>query len=234
MDNQKQDIIKSNNDSDIVSTNLCAQPSNINKPEAWLTNERLNLFLALCAIIISAASFYATYWQANAAERQVKAATWPWLEGRTGNFDEEKNSQEITFYIKNSGSGPAIIKYVKFFHDEKSYSNVLKLIKDCCFDIYAYEAQLNELQKESTDINFFETFGWLYTGVSNNRLLASGAELNLFGFKKTGFNTTQWDKVNKQRMNIKTEICYCSLLEQCYLSDGRGDVKEIEQCDIAR
>ena len=146
----------------------------------------------------------------------------------------EKNSEEITFYIKNSGSGPAIIKYVKFFHDEKSYSNVFKLIKDCCFDIYAYEAQLNELQKESTDINFFETFGWLYTGVSNNRLLASGAELNLFGFKKTGFNTTQWDKVNKQRMNIKTEICYCSLLEQCYLSDGRGDVKEIEQCDIAR
>ncbi|MCF7501713.1 hypothetical protein [Pseudoalteromonas sp. L1] len=149
----------------------------------------------------------------------------------TGNFDEEKNSQEITFYIKNSGSGPAIIKYVKFFHDEKSYSNVFKLIEDCCFDIYAYEAQLNELQKESTDINFFETFGWLYTGVSNNRLLASGAELNLFGFKKTGFNTTQWDKVNKQRRSIKTEICYCSLLEQCYLSDGRGDVREIQQCE---
>ena len=119
MDNQKQDIIKSNSDSDIVSTNLCAQPSNTNKPEVWLTNERLNLFLALCAIIISAASFYATYLQANAAERQVKAATWPWLEVMTGNFNEEKNSEEITFYIKNSGSGPAIIKYVKFFHDEK-------------------------------------------------------------------------------------------------------------------
>ena len=71
------------------------QPRQNTKPrlkqrKAWFTNERLNLFLALCAII-SAASFYATYLQANAAERQVKAATWPWLEVMTGNYDEEKS-----------------------------------------------------------------------------------------------------------------------------------------------
>ncbi|GGE98923.1 hypothetical protein [Pseudoalteromonas gelatinilytica] len=238
MDNQQQDAscstVKSEQDTNVEeqtkTTQQNTQPASSQR-KAWFTNERLNLFLALCAIIISAASFYATYLQANAAERQVKAATWPWLEVMTGNFNEEKNYEEITINIKNSGSGPAIIKYVKFFHDEKSYTEIFEVIKDCCFDIYAYQEQLNKLQNESPEINFFEKFGWLYTGVSNNRLLASGAELNLFGFKKTGFNATQWDKVNDQRFNIKTEICYCSLLEQCYLSDGRGDVREIQQCE---
>ena len=223
MDNQQQDAscstVKTEQNSNLEEQTKTTQQNTQRK--AWFTNERLNLFLALCAIIISAASFYATYLQANAAERQVKAATWPWLEVMTGNFNEEKNSEEITFYIKNSGSGPAIIKYVKFFHDEKSYTEIFEVIKNCCFDIYAYQEQLNKLQNESPEINFFEKFGWLYTGVSNNRLLASGAELNLFGFKKTGFNATQWDKVNDQR----------SLLEQCYLSDGRGDVREIQQCE---
>lgn len=111
MDNQQQDAscstVKSEQDSNVEEQTKTTQQNT--QRNGWFTNERLNLFLALCAIIISAASFYATYLQANAAERQVKAATWPWLEVMTGNFNEEKNSEEITFYIKNSGSGPAII-----------------------------------------------------------------------------------------------------------------------------
>ena len=33
------------------------------------TTERLNLIFALCAVLISGASFYATYLQASAAEK---------------------------------------------------------------------------------------------------------------------------------------------------------------------
>jgi len=97
MDNQQQDAscsaVKSEQDSNVEeqtkTTQQNTQPAS-NQRKAWFTNERLNLFLALCAIIISAASFYATYLQASAAERQVKAATWPWLEVMTGNFNEKK------------------------------------------------------------------------------------------------------------------------------------------------
>ena len=42
-----------------------------------ISSQRLNLILALCAILISAASFYATYLQADSAEKQVKAMTLP-------------------------------------------------------------------------------------------------------------------------------------------------------------
>ena len=242
MDNQQKDVTEStlethqqeaSDEHQPKSTTVSTKPDDSKQPKAWFTNERLNLFLALCAIIISAASFYATYLQANAAERQVKAATWPWLEVMTGNFDEEKNLPEITFVLTNSGSGPAIVNYVKYHYNDQSYLDIYKVISACCFDTQAYETQLQTLQDDSPNINIFEAFGWIMTSASDNRLLASGSELKLFGFKRTGFNETQWDKVNKQRNSIKTEICYCSLLEQCYLSDGRADVKEIEQCDIS-
>ena len=202
------------------------------KQQAWFTNERLNLLLALCAIVISAASFYATYLQASAAERQVKAATWPWLEVISGNFNEQEKAPEIALKITNSGSGPAIIKYVKYFYNDQSYVGIYALIKDCCFDVYAYEKQLFKLQSESPEINFFEQFGWLFTSESQNRLLAAGASISLLSFKKTSFNDTQWQTVDKQRFKISTSICYCSLLEQCYISDGRGTVNEVEHCAL--
>ena len=202
------------------------------KQQAWFTNERLNLLLALCAIVISAASFYATYLQASAAERQVKAATWPWLEVISGNFNVQEKVAEITLEITNSGSGPAIIKYVQYFHNDQSYVDIYSLIKDCCFDVYAYEKQLLELQEKSPKINFFEQFGWLFTSESQNRLLAAGTSISLLNFKRTSFNDTQWQTVDKQRFKISTSICYCSLLEQCYISDGRGTVSEVEHCAL--
>lgn len=55
-----------------------------------------------------------------------------------GNFNEEKNYEEIIINIKNLGLGLVIIKYVKFFYDEKLYIEIFEVIKDCCFDIYVY------------------------------------------------------------------------------------------------
>ena len=62
MYNEPQDLICST-----VKSEQNTKPTS-NQRKAWFTNERLNLFLALCAIIISAASFYTTYLQANAQQ----------------------------------------------------------------------------------------------------------------------------------------------------------------------
>ncbi|MEI8643908.1 hypothetical protein P4S60_16800 [Pseudoalteromonas sp. Hal040] len=116
MDNQQQDVscstVKTEQDSNVEeqtkTTQQKTQPAS-NQHKAWFTNERLNLFLALCAIIISAASFYATYLQASAAERQVKAATWPWLEVMTGNFNEEKILKKLLFTLKTQDQAQPLL-----------------------------------------------------------------------------------------------------------------------------
>lgn len=200
------------------------------KSKGYFSQDKVNLFLALCAIIISGASFYATYLQANAAEKQVKAATWPWLQFVTGNFNLESRTQEISFELKNSGAGPALVKYLKYTYEGKDYFDVYELLSGCCFDIKAYESVLKKLQVESPKVDFFNEFGWLLTSNVNNTLIPPGGELDLLAFKKSKYNVEFWKKLDKARFNLKIEICYCSILEKCYISDGQGETKEIEMC----
>ena len=77
-----------------------------------LSTERLSLVLAICAILVSVASFYATYLQADSAKKQVKAMTLPLLQFHHGNYAEQDDKQRLTFGLKNAGVGPAIIKSV--------------------------------------------------------------------------------------------------------------------------
>ena len=97
------------------------------KSTPFFTSDKLNLMLALCAILISSASFYATYLQADAAKKQVKATTWPWLTFNTGNYNGEEKTMEINFTIKNSGVGPALIKQFNYHYQGETFQNPYKL-----------------------------------------------------------------------------------------------------------
>ncbi|MEC8328144.1 MAG: hypothetical protein VX100_18940 [Pseudomonadota bacterium] len=194
------------------------------------SQDKVNLFLALCAIIISAASFYATFLQANAAEKQVKAATWPWMQFVSGNANMEKRSQEITFTLKNSGAGPALVKYLKYTYQGKEYYDVYDFITACCFDIKAYETALQELQKKSPKVNFFREFGWITTSFAQNALVPPGGSISLLALEKTKYNEKFWQILDKKRFKVKAEVCYCSILENCYISNGKGDTQEVEVC----
>ncbi len=197
-----------------------------------LSTERVNFILAVCAIVISAASFYATYLQANAAERQVKAATWPWLNFVTSNVNDEKKVSELKFELENSGTGPALIKYVKYTYQGRDYFDINPLINACCTNIEAFYTMLRKLQEKTKNINFFNEFGWMSTSFTNNVLVASGAKIKLLILPKTKYNQDFWNKLDKERFKMNVSICYCSLLDQCYLTDGSGQVNQVQQCDL--
>lgn len=204
----------------------------IKPKKVLMTAERVNFILAVCAIVISAASFYATYLQANAAERQVKAATWPWLKFVTGNVNADRKTSEISFTLENSGTGPALIKYVKYTFQEDYFFDVNPLINACCTNLQAFYSTLRKLQEKTKNINFFSEFGWMTTSHAHNTLLASGEEIKLLTLPKTKYNLDFWQKLDKARFQLDVSICYCSLLEQCFISNGRGKVNQVAQCDI--
>lgn len=88
-------------------------------------------------MLISAASFYATYLQADAANKQVKAMTLPLLQFATGNWNTELERREITFTLKNAGLGAAIIKNFHFIYNKQEYSTYSEYFKACCEQEYA-------------------------------------------------------------------------------------------------
>jgi len=184
--------------------------------KAGLSSEKLNLVIALCAILISAASFYATYLQADAAERQVKAMTLPLIQFSHGNWDKIKQSKTLQFSLVNGGVGPAIIKNVEFKYKNKSFSSANSFYLDCC------------LEKEPSQKN---TVNALTTPVVNT-IIAGQSTLQFIEIDKVKNDITFWDKLNNERHYLTLKICYCSMLGECYVTEKNGIVDPIEYCPI--
>ncbi|MDT8429359.1 MAG: hypothetical protein RQ757_11390 [Pseudomonadales bacterium] len=95
-----------------------------NSKNPILTSERLNLVIAICAILISAASFYATFLQADSAEKQVRAMTLPLLQFDHGNYNSNLNQRIIHFTLSNAGVGPAIIHSIQLAYRDDHHASL--------------------------------------------------------------------------------------------------------------
>jgi hypothetical protein len=186
------------------------------------TVENLNLILAICAIAISGASFYATYIQAEAAEKQVRAATWPFLLFGSSNFNSNKEL-EISFHILNGGVGPAHIKQFQLHYKDKTYSSISAWLKDCCAKGYPFleHAYSNPLR---------ETDGIPLTGRVVNSLISANQENKFFWMGATEENRVLWDEINTERHKLTASACYCSLLDNCYETDFKNNPIEVPSC----
>ncbi|MDK1290319.1 hypothetical protein [Pseudoalteromonas umbrosa] len=201
-----------------------------------LSRSKMNSILALCAILISAASFYATYMQAKAAQEQVTAAerqlyaeTWPWLQVSYSDYDIEAERAHMTVKVKNSGTGPALIKSMHFAYQGEQYDTLVELLNDCC-SLNAYRDALKEIQSDNGDINYLKQFGWYVTSNPNNSLLADGNDLVLFSMVRSKFNNNLWEKIGEIAHDIEVNTCYCSLLKQCYTVNKASEVKKVANC----
>ncbi len=189
-----------------------------------MTGERLNFIVALCAIMISGASFYATFLQANSAEQQVKAMTWPLIEFAHGNYDVEAREEDLTLTLRNAGVGPAIVKSVEFKHRKQSYASLNQFLNACCGEAY-------EQYAENVKQNQFNAAKWtLTTSPSSGIILPVNGEVDFLSMLKNENNNALWQKINEERWNLDLEVCYCSLLENCYVTDKPGQVMEVPAC----
>lgn len=186
-------------------------------------SKKLNFVLAISAMFISIASFYATYIQAVSSEQQVKAMTYPLVQFSTGNFDVEHKEQKIYLKLKNSGVGPALIKSVSYIYDDKHFSYPMDFIMYCCEENYkkfrSPESQANSSVQAQ-----------IITSADRGIVLAASDETNVIQIARHESNAALWDQLNKQRRKLSVSVCYCSLLDNCYQSNGREEVKEVEQC----
>ena len=189
-----------------------------------LSSEKLNFIIAVSAIAISAASFYATYLQARSADQQVKAMTYPLLQLEHGNFDLETQSEKLYFLLINSGVGPARVRDLSYSYDGATYQSLNDFLEACCQPEY-------EDYKKLVRANDVSLEGSLITGAAANVILSAGDQLNLMTMVNTAKNKPLWNRINKERFrNFAVEVCYCSLLDQCYSLDAEQQVSEVEAC----
>ncbi len=196
------------------------------KVKNGLSAERLNLIIAICAILISAASFYATYLQANAAEKQVKAMTLPLLQFEHGNYNEHKGERVITFSLNNAGVGPAIVKSVNFKYKDISYTSLQKFLFACCTkEIKASDNVMPSLKTISDG-------GYLTSTIQNVTIPGQTNHEFLFVYPNKNELNDLFKKVDIERRSLSLKVCFCSLLDDCYVTEKSGIVEPVEQCSI--
>lgn len=191
--------------------------------DSGFSSQKLNLTLALCAILISVASFYATYLQANAAEKQVKAMTLPLLQYETSNLDDKTYKRVIQFTIANGGVGPALIKNLNFNYKNKRYKNIPQVINACCSNEYAeYRQQASVGLSQGGDV----------TRAVVNRILPAQQEIKFYELYDGEITNKLWQKLNDERFQLRVSGCYCSLLDECFNMEENGIVKPIKFCPV--
>ena len=189
-----------------------------------VSREQLNFIVAISAILISVASFYVAYLQANSAEQQVKAMTWPLIEFTHGNYDVETREKRLTLTLKNAGVGPAIVKSVSFEYQGDSLPSYHHFVQSCCEK--ELDQYLKNVREQKEDIDAWT----LTTSVLDNTILPVGGEVEFLSLVNHPGNRELWNAVNKARWDLQLNVCFCSLLENCYITDRPGSVSEVAQC----
>ena len=194
-----------------------------------LTTEKLNLIIACSAILISLASFYATYIQANAAEKQVKAMTLPLMDFEHGNYDIAIKKKVIDLTIRNAGMGAAIIRSTKLVYKNESYDSIPSFLNGCCESEYkTYQSDIEPSVKNSSNI---EEGGYL-TSPINNIVVPPQSKYTFFTLYKAPIEDVFWAKLNVVRRELSVEICYCTLLGECFKSSGGALSESVLSCKV--
>ena len=188
-----------------------------------LSTERLSLILAICAILISGASFYATYLQADSAEKQVKAMTLPLLQFSHGNYNPSKNKDSISFNLKNAGVGPAIIKTVAFKYKGHEYKSSYEFFGACC------RAEWSKYKAAFRNIDDVSDAGEISQPLLDV-IIPGQTDYYFQTIDRNDLNNDFWLKLNKERWLLKLEVCYCSLLDECYTTEESGVFNQTKKC----
>lgn len=191
-------------------------------------NLNIELVIAVSAVLISIASFYATYLQADAANKQVKAMTLPLITFTHGNYDVEREMEQISLTFNNVGVGPAKIYTVEFTYEGQSYANVIDIFRECCSTEYrAYHNVLK--QRANIGSKALEL-----TNPYQNVIIPAQDSLDFYKMSMHDVNRDFWMRLNDERWRIEPEVCYCSLLDECFIAkaDKHSETESVESCDI--
>jgi hypothetical protein len=140
--------------------------------------------------------------------RLVQANSWPLLQYATGNANDQGQA-EISMKIENAGVGPAKIVSLEIFHEDQPIRRPADLIRA---------------------LDPTEPRPLLSLGVNLPMVLRPGTDTLIVGMKREGFEAL-WDKLNSERFRMRFRACYCSVFDECWLSDlVTVSPQPIDQC----
>jgi hypothetical protein len=166
----------------------------------------LDLVIAGSAIFISITSLIVSIHHGRtmeklvaANEKQVEASTLPIIRFTTGNVSENVNA--VHFDLRNGGTGPAIIEWFRIKWNGQPTNGPGDLLARCC--------------RRQT-----QRAGSVWQNVASGMTLPAGQSESIFQIRPADADPDSYQLLDTEaRFRIETESCYCSVLDQCWITD---------------
>jgi hypothetical protein len=177
----------------------------------------LDLIVGASAIMIAVISLAVALRQSHIMERQLAASVWPYLQYDTSNATEG-SEKVISFGVENVGVGPARVHSISLRYNDKPIRNVNELWTACCSDLLATKG--NPTWRIST---------------LHNQVLAPNRPKSFLLLTSAPSNAPYWERLNVEQRKIQVKVCYCSVLDECWMLDSSKDERApIASCPASR
>jgi len=169
------------------------------------------IFISIVSLIISIHHGRTMEKLVAANEKQVEASTLPILRFTTGNLAENVNA--VHFDLRNGGTGPAIIEWFRIKWNGQPTTGPRDLLGRCC---------RRQTQRTVPIWQSVASGMTLPAGQSETifQIRAADAEHDLYHFLDT-----------EARFEIEAEGCYCSVLDECWITDFKVRPRSVKACE---
>jgi hypothetical protein len=181
--------------------------------------KHFDAIVSLTAIFISAVSLYVAVEHGKTERQLVAANVWPFPRAILSNGYDAKGSTAIG--VSNGGVGPAKIRSFELFYRGQPVSSGLDLLRKCCG--LGPGAQAVKTAFPNGTLN----------SVVDESVLRPGEENPVFRVPPS----TTVPAITKRLAEVQVlnqvtfRVCYCSVLDQCWISDLRSTTtRAVDQC----
>lgn len=182
-----------------------------------------DLIMALAVLAISVASLLTSAQSEKSMKalveqnrRMVEAQSMPLLMLDSGNEDD-KGNLVLNLTISNVGTGAAQIAWFRATDSQGM---------DDSGD--AVQGRVEKVEKRATPQYDAAT------NVIDSTMLRSGAERKVWSWPKPTDNPAalaEWERLNKARFNLHASACYCSIFDECKITEfGSSHPRPVASC----
>ena len=161
---------------------------------------RLDLLIALCALLISTIAALASVYQTRVISQQLSATVWPYL-----SFDRTFAPQSVTLSITNYGLGPALVRSAWIELDGK--------------EAPSWDAVVGEYVRVAHQMHVKGPTRVIDANLDGSVVLSPGVTRRLFEAQTAGSTI---HAVRRVAGSVSLKVCYCSLLGQCWQAASGG------------
>jgi hypothetical protein len=173
--------------------------------------------VSIAAIFISAVSLYVAIEHGKTERQLVAANVWPFPRAILSNGYDDKGS--IAIGVSNGGVGPAKIRSFELFYRGQPVSSGLDLLRKCCGlapGDAAVKAQLPD---------------GIFYSIVDETVLRPGEENPVLRVHRSASAPQIPNRLSAALQQITFRVCYCSVLDQCWISDLRStSTRSIDDC----